>query len=94
MKKSKLLMILGIIVCLSIISTCIYFVYNVATNEKNDITESNNDVNEQIKEPNTDTKEQELEVTEEDKNIASNLLKPFDRYKMRLLREDKLGYIL
>ena len=94
MKKSnKILMILGIITCLTIIGTCIYLVYNVATNEKNDITESNNDVNEQIKEPNTDTKEQELEVTEEDKNIASNLLKPFDRYKMRLLREDKLGYI-
>lgn len=93
MKKSnKILMILGIITCLTIIGICIYLVYNVATNEKNDITESNNDVNEQIKEPNTDTKEQELEVTDEDNNIAINLLKPFDRYKMILSRY-KLGYI-
>ena len=95
MKKSnKILMILGIITCLTIIGTCIYLVYNVATNEKNDITESNknNDVNEQVEETNTDTKEQELEVTEEDRILANNLLKPFNRYKDALSYK-KMGYI-
>ena len=90
MKKSnKILMILGIIICLAIIGICIYLVFDVTTNDKN---ESNNDVNEQIKEPNIDTKEQELEVTEEDNNIAINLLKPFDRYK-DYLAYDQIGYI-
>ena len=93
-KKNKILIFIFILTCLVIIGTCIYFVYNVATNEKNDITESNknNDVNEQVKETNTDTKEQELEVTEEDRIIANNLLKPFNRYK-DYLAYDKLGYI-
>ena len=76
MKKSnKILMILGIIICLAIIGICIYFVFDVTTNDKN---ESNNDVNEQIKEPNIDTKEQELEVTEEDKVLAQELIDKFE----------------
>ena len=90
MKKSnKILMILGIITCLTIIGTCIYLVYNVSINDKNQL---NNDVKEQVKETNTDTKEQELEVTDEDNDIAINLLKPFDRYKIPLSRY-KFGYI-
>ena len=54
-KVNKILIILGIIICLVIIGTCIYLVYNVSINDKNQL---NNDVNEQVKEINIDTKEQ------------------------------------
>ncbi len=62
-KSKKILIILGIIICLTIIGICIYLVYNFSINDKNQL---NNDVEEQVKKINNDIKEKELEVTDED----------------------------
>ena len=75
-KVNKILIILGIIICLVIIGICIYLVYNVSINDKNQL---NNDVKEQVKETNIDTKEQELEVTDEEKRLVEKLITKIHR---------------
>lgn len=75
MKKNKIykiLMILGIIVCLSIISICIYFVYN-------ELNKTNDNLNVTIKNTKIDREEQKLEVTDEEKRLVEKLITKIHR---------------
>lgn len=101
MKKNKiykLLMILGIITCLTIIGTCIYFIFNsIKTDNSNSKKENNSKIENKVDKDNNvdeskkeDTKlnETELEVTDEDKVLAQEL---FDKFKV--LKNDGTGGI-